>query len=112
MLLQVQRTELQRVTTQLAEEQSMVEVKQAEISKLGHRLTDSQHEVAALQQKHASAVKANSAAAQVGNISACCLAVVLQLHISQQQLIFWYVCSTLPGNDATMLDIQKGAGPQ
>ena len=67
-LLQVQSTELQRVTRQLAEEQSMVEVKQAEISKLADRVTGSQQEVAALQEEHASAVKANSAAAQVGNI--------------------------------------------
>jgi septal ring factor EnvC (AmiA/AmiB activator) len=83
-LLQAHKSQLQRVTAQVAEKQSLVEVKQAEISKLEHRLTDSQQEVAAVHQEQASAVKANSAAAQVGSVSACCLAVVLQMHKSEQ----------------------------
>ena len=83
-LLQAHKSQLQKVTAQVAEKQSLVEVKQAEISKLEHRLTDSQQEVAAVHQEQASAVKANSAAAQVGSVSACCLAVVLQMHKSEQ----------------------------
>lgn len=108
--MQAQNSELQRVTAQLAEKQSVVQVKQAEICKLGDRLTASQQEVAAVQQGLASAAQARSAAAQVCNILASCLADVLQLHNSIQQLISWYICSTLPCSDAITLDIQKGVG--
>ena len=87
MLLQAQNSELQRVTARLAEKQSVVQVKQAEISKLEDRLTASIEKVAAVKQGQASAAQAHSAAAQVCNILASCLADVLQLHKSIQQLI-------------------------
>ena len=110
MLLQAQDSELQRVTAQLAEKQSVVEGKQAEISKLGERLTASQQEVTAVHQEQASAAQAISTVAQVCNILACCLADVLQLHKSIQQLFSWHICSALPCNDAvTVLDMQHWA---
>ncbi len=110
-LVQAHKAELQRATTQLAEKQSMVEVKQAEISKLGDCLTASQQEVAAVHQELASAAQAYSAVAQVCNVLACCLAGVLRLQKSIQQLFSWHICSTLPCNDAiTVLDMQHWAG--
>ncbi len=106
-LLQAHKSQLQRVTAQLAEKQSLVEVKHAEMSKLEDRLTASQQEVASVKQGIARAVQANSALAQVCNISASCLSVVLQMHKSKEQLIFWYICSILPCKNATiMLDMQ------
>ncbi len=109
-LLQAQNTELQRVTAQLAEKQCVVEVKQAEIGKLRDCLTASQQEVAAVHQQKVSAVQAHSAAVQVCNVLASCLADVLQMHKSVQQFFSWCICSTLPYSDAIMLDIQKAAG--
>ena len=92
MLLQAQNAELQRVTAQIAEKKCVVEVKQAEIIKLEDCLTNSIEEVATVKQGMAIAAQANSAAAQVCNISACCLAVVLQMHMSKEQLFSWYIC--------------------
>jgi len=81
-LLQAQNTELQRVTAQLAEKQCVVEVKQAEIGKLGDCLTSSQQEVAAEKQEKDSAVHAYSLVAQVCIVVACRLADALHLHMS------------------------------
>ena len=109
-LLQAHKSQLQRVTAQLAEKQCVVEVKQAEIGKLGDCLTASQQEVATMHQGTAGAAQANSAAAQVGNVLACCLADVLQLHKSIQQLFSWHICSILLCNCATtVIDIQRRA---
>lgn len=106
-LLQAQNTELQRATAQLAEQQCVVEVKQAEISKLVDRLTSSQQEVAAVHQQKASVVQAYHAAFQVCNVLASCITYVLQLQKSIQQLFPWHKCSTLTCNRATtVIDIQ------
>ncbi len=109
-LLQAHKAELHSSTLQVAELQSVVESKQAEIGELGHRLTASQLEVEALRQEKGSAVQARSAASQVGNISVSCLAVVMQLHKSIQQRISWLICLTVPSHHAiTVLNIQQGA---
>lgn len=80
-LLQAHKSELLRATRQVAEKQSVFEGKQAESSKLGDCLTANVEEVAALRQGMAGAAQVRSAAAQVSNVLASCLADVLQLHM-------------------------------
>ena len=105
------KSELHSLTVQFAEKQSEVEGKHALIGNLEDRLTASIEEVSFVHQEMASAAHAHSTAAEVCNILACCLAEVLQLHKSIQQLFSWHICSTLPCNDAiTVLDIEQGAG--
>ena len=109
-MLQAHEAELDSSTSQLAEKQSLVEGKLAEIGELGHGLAANQQEVEAVQQTMASAAQENRAAAQVGDTSATCLAVVMQLHKSIQQLISWLICLTVPSHHAiTVLAIQQGA---
>ncbi len=106
MLLQAHESAVHSLTVQLAEKQAVVEGKHALIGKLGDRLTASIEEVSTVQQEMASAAHAHSTAAQVCNILASCLAVVLQLHKSIHQLVSWHICSTLPSHHAiTVHDI-------